>query len=166
MCKKICWLVCLVLFFSSCTKDEIPNEYTIENQSGVNIRFKLYSQIKRTGDIENISYIDFPDGDKISIEVYARDFDYEQFFGWINSMTNKKDDSFNTVEVIYNNQRRKILIGQYQRETGECRNIFEEKAECDDRNLLNRTLYGSHKEYFVFTVSDYFQAEDCNGDCE
>ena len=157
-------LVALLLF--SCEKEEETYEYSIENKSGQDIVFKLYTQMKRTDNsIQDVHYIHLPKGEKLYKEYYSSYYSFRSLFQ--NYYTASLAElPFNTVEVIYGNKKKKILVEQYESEKGGCRNIFEEIVTCDDRNPLNRSRYQNKKEHFVFTPEDYQQAEDCQGDCE
>jgi len=155
-----------VLLLVGCEKEEEMYVYSIENRSGQDIVFKLYTQMKRTDNgIQNVYYIHLPKGEKLYKEYYSTYYDFRNLFRYYYE-TSQNELPFNTIEVIYGNKKKKILVEQYESEKGGCRNIFEEKVPCDDRNPLNRTRYQNKQEHFIFTPEDYQQAEDCQGDCE
>lgn len=140
---------------SSCEDDYTLQEYTIENQSGVPITFKLYTQMKRTDQsIQNIRYVPFAPGEQRTVSVDTPVFSFAAFFDNI-SREDYRDMAFNTLEVIYNEEKSTTWIETYQNDKGECKTIFEEKTSCNDRNLLNRSFYNRRKEHFVFTKADY-----------
>lgn len=153
-------LVTLLLVLVGCEKEGETYEYSIENKSGQDIVFKLYTQMKRTDNsIQNVYYIHLPKGEKLYKEYYSTYYDFRSLFqDYYQAPQNELP--FNTIEVIYGNKKKKILVEQYESEKGGCRNIFEEKVPCDDRNPLNRTRYQNKKEHFIFTPEDYQQAED------
>ena len=142
---------------SSCEDDYNynPHVYTIENQSGVPIKFKLYTQMKRTDQsIQNIRYVPFAPGEQRTVSVDIPEYSFAAFFDNI-SREDYRDMAFNTLEVIYNEEKSTTWIETYQNDKGECKTIFEEKTSCNDRNLLNRSFYNRSKEHFVFTKADY-----------
>ena len=165
---KFLFLFILVSSVSiSCdTDDSDVKTYILENQSGVDIKLKLYTEMKRTdGSIQNVTYLDLPNGKSWKEMNYSKDYNFILFMEAIDTSRSFKD-VFNTVEVIYDNKKRKKFVEEYQIESGDCRNVFGEKVICDDRNFLNASIYNGVNEHFIFTVEDFDNAEECNGSCD
>ena len=104
-------------------------------------------------------YLDLKNGEIIqkTYEDYApyHDYNYTDFF------YNK-----NTVEVIYNNSKKTVFLEQRKKSLTECETIFGEEVPCDPRNFLNAFYYRDTNEHYIFTVEDFDNAIDCEGDCD
>lgn len=119
-------------------------EYTIKNESGVNIAIEAYFQSFPNTPPKSI-FLD--NGDELT-QTYQdvlppSPYDFGHFFGEVD----RRRDS---IKVIYNNLKVDFLNG-----------------ECDnERSPLNNCIYRSTKEIFVFTEQDFENAQPCNNNCD
>lgn len=141
----------IIFVFSSCTDlaDGETYTYTVRNESGVSIKVLAYhiyaNELLYTTTLENGNEIKktIKDGSP------PRGYSFSVFFAGLNGRRAITD----SIKVIYNNTKSKIFISEIN-----CNGGF--------RNPLNTCVYSDTEENFVFTVEDYENAEDCNGDCE
>ncbi|WP_413511205.1 hypothetical protein [Myroides odoratus] len=166
--KKYIYLllsICTAILLMNCEAgNSVTYNYTLENQSGVPIRLKLYS-LDEEGKISLTTYMNLDNGEKFEkkTKLYPPSFDYNfvDFF-------RQRDGTPNTMEVIYNNQKKTVFFEQRYTNVvkNTCEDTFGKEVPCDPRNLLNTFIYSNVNEHYIFTAEDYQQAEDCKGDCE
>jgi hypothetical protein len=142
----------ITLFFISCGTDQGETKtytYTVRNESGVQIKILAYytvnpSEVLHTTLLDSGEQItkNFQDG------LPPRGYDFRDFFGNLNGRSAMAD----SIKVIYNNTKF---------------NSFNSK-DCNggNRNPLNTCAYQGIEETFIFTIEDYDNAKDCNGNCE
>ncbi|MCF6213546.1 MAG: hypothetical protein L3J45_05925 [Flavobacteriaceae bacterium] len=117
--------------------------YTIRNESGKPIEIKAYNSYNPI----NPLITQLPIGGKI-IKKYKdglppQGYNFKEFFSegyYVDSLV-----------IIYN--KSKI-------------SFFKDENCLDTRNPLNVCEYQDTEELFIFTVQDYENAEDCNGNCD
>lgn len=156
----------LSVFLINCEGgDPVKFHYIMENQSGVDIKLKIYY---RTEDdrVLDIKYLALNNGQKIekTYKDYApyHGYNFVEFF-----RINK--EIINTVEVIYDNHRKTVFEQQRVKSIvdNKCESVVSgEEVPCDPKNFLNRFYYRGVNEHYIFTAEDYGEAADCNGDCE
>lgn len=154
----------LVIFLVGCEgSGKVVYRYSIENQSGVDVEFKMY-HINSDGDISEVKFVSLPNGKRIDrkYEDYGPygGYNFKDFFGDL------KGAQVNVLEVIYENKRKSVFLEQRKISMNECENFYREKVPCDPRNLLNTSDFMDTEEHFIITPEDYNNAIDCNGDCE
>lgn len=143
----------VIIFFSaSCTdlSDGETYTYTVQNKSGVLIKVLAYNTSSVTPEevihstiLQNNEELTkkFEDGSP------PKGYHFSDFFG--KSSGRSVSDS---IKIIYDNSKYKSFNSK------NCTGV--------ERNPLNICAYQSTEEIFVFTVEDYENAEDCNGNCE
>jgi hypothetical protein len=151
--KRILFFI-IALSFTACGTDQGATKtytYTAENESGVPIKVLAYNSLSITPNEITFSTT-FENGNKITKTFQdglpPSGYYFRDFFGSLNGRKAVVD----SIKVIYNNVKYKS---------------FNSK-DCNggNRNPLNICAYQSTEEIFIFTVEDYENAEDCNGDCE
>lgn len=161
---NILFVIFSTILLMSCEGDPTTYHYTLENQSGVPIQLKLYS-LKKEGQISLTTYINLDNGQKIEKRVKryppSSEYNFVEFF-------RQREGSLNTIEVFYNNKKKTVFYQQRYTSVIEntCEDTFGREVPCDPRNLLNTFIYKNVNEHYIFTVEDYRQANDCNGNCE
>lgn len=140
-------LLFLVLATSCGTDNEEGKfyRYTIQNESGKSITIKSY--LSNLPNIEPLTF-NIEIGEKLT-KTYQdglppTPYDFGNFFGDI-------DNPRDSIKVIYNNSKVSYLIGEHSQ---------------NERNPLNGNIYNKTEETFTFTLQDYENAEDCNGNCD
>lgn len=148
--RKIFFLIALSLL-ASCTDlgSTDTYTYTVRNESGVIVKVLAYNSFSSTPE-EVIFTTILENGDEIT-KIYKdglppRSYKFSDFFGKSNGAS--VSDS---IKVIYNNLKYKSFNSK--------------NCTGGERNPLNICAYQSTEEIFVFTVEDYENAEDCNGNC-
>lgn len=151
--KKIIYFL-LIFTISSCVKESktYKRQYSIKNESNQNVKLKFY--LAHNNEIVTnvvLNHLDSYLGTELEFSnPLSNDDNY-----YVNS-TYKGSDS---IEIIYNNQRKSIFIIEVDATFSEPinRNIFRHG---------NYTDLGNDFYEFIITDEDYNNAEDCNGDCE
>lgn len=152
-----------VIFLFGCEgSGSVRYNYILENQSGVDIKLKVYF-IKKDGSVLNLKYLDLNDGQKMQ-KTYE---DHAPYHGYnFSDFFRINQEEINTVEVLYNNSKKIVFLEQRNKSLNECETIFGEEVPCDPRNFLNAFYYKDTNEHYIFTVEDYDNAIDCEGDCD
>lgn len=145
---RMLFFLTVVSLLVSCTEQGSTDTYTytVSNESGVNI--KIIGYVTFTNVEEFI--INIENGKK-HIQVYEdglppRGYSWNFFYGSSNG--NYAADS---IKVIYNNVKYKD---------------FSYKNIDNERNPLHQPNDNRTKGFFTFTIEDYENAEDCNGNCD
>lgn len=139
--KKLIIFIYLLLLACDGNNGFDTFKYTVKNESGKNIivRSFLSNNPNISPIITNLSI-----GEEITkSEVSRHNYSFAEFFG--------DGDSFrDSIVVKYENQKID----------------FFNSNDNNIRNPLNIDEYNTLTETFIFTVSDYQNAEDCNSDCD
>lgn len=145
---RILFFLIALSLLASCTDQGSTDTYTytVRNESGVNI--KIIGYVTFTNVKEFIINIE---NGKEYTQVYEdglppRGYSWNFFYGSSNG--NYAADS---IKVIYNNVKFKD---------------FSYKNIEDERNPIYKPNENRAKGFFTFTIEDYENAEDCNGNCE
>jgi len=141
-------LLCLISLSLICCTDMGSTDtynYTIRNESGVNIKIIGYLMYTKDTYIINLENM------KERTQIYKdglppRGYDWKSFYGSSNGMGYSVD----SIKVIYNNTKYKDF---------NFRNID------DKRNPISNQT-GNLIETYTYTRDDYEKAKDCNGNCE
>jgi hypothetical protein len=144
-----------ILCFLSCGTDQGETKtytYSARNESGVLIKILAYNSLSTTPH-EIIYSTTLENGNEIK-KIFEdglppRGYNFSAFFANLNGRRAITD----SIKVIYNNTKYKSFISEIN-----CSGEF--------RNPLNTCIYSDSEEIFTFTVEDYENAEDCNGNCE
>lgn len=150
---KIALFLLALLFFVSCGTDQGETKtYTlvVRNESGVNVKVRAFNTFS-SDKSEVIHITSFENNEEIS-KTYEdglppRGYFYSDFFGKLEG-TSVAD----SIQVIFNNER----FLSYN----------DKGCDASGRNPLDLCVYSNVNELFIFTVKDYENAEDCNGNCE
>ncbi len=138
------FLFTIALLILSCGTDqgEIKKyTYTVINESGRSIKIKSYlTYNSRNPIITNL---------EIDQKIKKTHSDYPPYFGY--DFTSFFDGD--SIVIIYGKEKKES---------------FKVNADCNsnERNPLNLCVYREREETFTFTINDFNNAEDCNGDCE
>lgn len=143
----------IILSFLACGTDQGITDtyiYTVRNESGVLVKVLAYNSFSSTPE-EVIFTTTLENEDEITKKykdgLPPRGYKFSDFFGKSNG--GSVSDS---IKVIYNNLKYK--------------NFNSKNCTGGERNPLNICAYQGTEEIFVFTIEDYENAEDCNGNCE
>ena len=154
-----------IVFLTNCERDPAIYHYAIENQSGVDIKLKIYYRTKDDRAVD-IKYLALNNGQKIEKTHKNYGAPDEYYFADFFEINN---EIINTVEVIYDSHRRTVFEQQRVKSIvdNKCEILVSgEEVPCNPRNFLNIFYYQGVNEHYIFTAEDYEEAEDCNGDCE
>ena len=121
----------------------------VRNESGVNVKVRSFNT-NSPDKSEVVDIFTFENNEEVS-KTYEdglppKGYFYSDFF------RNPGSSSVDSIQIIFNNE--KFL--SYNSETNDPK----------ERNPLDLSIYRNTYELFIFTVEDYKNAVDCNGNCE
>ena len=144
----------ITMCFVACGTDQgelKTYRYTVRNETGVQIEVKSFNTNNPNSILSELTIDNSQEITKnYQDAIPQRGYGFDRFFGSSNGFT-----AADSIIIIFNSEKSKSYKLETRCEVG------------DERNPLNTCFHNNNEEEtFIFTIEDYQNAEDCNGNCD